>query len=102
MNQKLLTGSVLDEQIEVSITEVCQACSSSTEWVIELVNEGVLEPAGLEPAQWRFTGTSLIRARTARRLQHDLKINLAGVALALELMDEIQSMRERLRRFEDW
>jgi chaperone modulatory protein CbpM len=34
------------------------------------------------------------------RLQHDLNINLAGVALALDLMDEIETMRERLRRFE--
>ena len=34
------------------------------------------------------------------RLQHDLNVNLAGVALALDLMDEIETMRERLRRFE--
>jgi chaperone modulatory protein CbpM len=36
------------------------------------------------------------RARVASRLQGDLGINLAGVALALQLLDEIEELRERL------
>lgn len=100
MNQKTLTGIVLDEQSEMSLTELCQACSSSTEWIVELDEERVLEPIGKGQAQWRFSGTNLVRARVAVRLQQDLEINLAGVALALELMEEIETMRERLRRFE--
>jgi len=100
MKQKTLTGMILDERMEMSLSELSRACSTSTEWVIELVDEGVLEPAGQEQAEWRFSGTCLVRARTAWRLQHDLKINLAGVALALDLMDELEAMRERLRRFE--
>ena len=100
MNKKTLTGIVLDERIELSISELSQACSTSVEWVVELVDEGVLEPSGEEKEQWRFSGFNLLRARTAMRLQQDLHINLAGVALALELMEEIETMRERLRRFE--
>jgi chaperone modulatory protein CbpM len=34
------------------------------------------------------------------RLQRDLDINLAGVALALDLMKEIETLRDRLCRFE--
>ncbi len=52
---------------------------------------------GREPAHWRFGGASLHRAHAALRLQRDLEINLAGVALALELLDEIESLRMRLR-----
>jgi chaperone modulatory protein CbpM len=100
MKQKVLTGVLLDEKIELSLIELSQACSSSTEWVVELVEEGVLEPTRHEQAHWRFSGTSLQRAHTARRLQHDLEIDLAGVALALDLMDEIDALRERLCRFE--
>lgn len=100
MTQKTLTGVLLDERTELSLTELSRACSTSTEWVIELVHEGVLEPVGRQPQQWRFSGTSLKRAHTAMRLQADLKINLAGVALALDLMEEIDAMRERLHRFE--
>jgi chaperone modulatory protein CbpM len=57
------------------------------------VEEGILEPAGHNPAQWRFSGTSLQKAHIAMRLQRDLEINLAGVALALDLMDEIESLQ---------
>ena len=100
MKQKTLTGILLDERAELSLKELSHACSSSAEWVIELVGEGVLEPVGQEQAHWRFSGTSLPRARAATRLQHDLDINLAGVALALDLMDEIKTLRERLCRIE--
>ena len=100
MTSKTLTGVLLDEQAELTLHDLCHACSTSTEWVIELVDEGVLEPIGHEQAHWRFSGPSLLRARAAMRMQHDLQINLAGVALALDLMEEIEAMRERLRRVE--
>lgn len=100
MKEKTLTGVLLDERTEISLVELCEACSTSTEWVVELVHEGVLEPTGIEQAHWQFSGSSLLRAQTAIRLQHDLEINLAGVALALELMDEITALRQRMRRLE--
>lgn len=100
MNEKTLSGILLDERTELSLNDLCRACSSSAEWVIELVEEGVLEPLGREQSHWRFRATSLPRARTAMRLQHDLGINLAGVALALDLLDEIETLRTRLCRFE--
>ncbi|MEO5655034.1 MAG: chaperone modulator CbpM [Nitrosospira sp.] len=30
------------------------------------------------------------------RLQHDLGVNLAGIALALQLLDEVEMLRARL------
>lgn len=100
MNQIILNGILLDEEIELSLNELCRACASSAEWVIELVEEGVLEPTGTQQLHWRFTGTSLQRAHTAMRLQRDLGINLAGVALALDLLEEIEILQTRLRRYE--
>jgi chaperone modulatory protein CbpM len=100
MTSKTLTGILLDEQAQLSLDELCHACSSSTEWVIELVDEGVLEPIGHVQARWQFSGPNLLKARAAMRLQHDLEINLAGVALALDLMEEIDTLRERLCWFE--
>ena len=100
MTKQVITGVIVEESTELSLSELSRACSTSTEWLIELVDEGVLEPAGRKPAQWRFSGASLRRARTARRLHDDLQINMAGVALALELIEEIEVMRERLRRLD--
>ena len=49
---------------------------------------------------WRFTGVSVKRAIKATKLQRDLDLNLPGVALALDLIDEIERLRERLRHLE--
>ena len=100
MTQKILTGILLDERTELSLVELSRACAGSTEWVIELVDQGVLEPVGADQAHWHFSGTCLLRARAARRLQQDLDINLAGIALALDLLDEIETLRQRLYRVE--
>ena len=100
MKTELLTGIVLDEQVELSLSDLCRACSHHAEWIVQLVEEGILEPAGHNPAQWRFSGTSLQKAHIAMRLQRDLEINLAGVALALDLMDEIESLRAIVCRLE--
>ena len=88
---------ILEEQTQLTLADLCRACAVHAERIIELVDAGVLEPQGREPAHWRFGGASLLRARTALRLQRDLDIDLAGAALALELLDEIESLRTRLR-----
>ncbi len=105
MNQKILEGILLDETIELSLRELCRACSSSEEWLIELVEEGALEPiedlsVSIQPAQWHFTVNSIQRARTAMRLQRDLEINLSGIALALDLLNEIEALKSQLKVFE--
>ena len=100
MKTEWLTGIVLDEQAELTLSDLCRACCQHAEWIVQLVEEGILEPAGHNPAQWRFSGTSLQKAHIAMRLQRDLEINLAGVALALDLMDEIESLRSLVCRLE--
>ncbi len=96
MAETTLNGILLDEQTEVTLNDLCRACSCSAEWIIELVGEGVLEPISYQQTQWRFTGVSLQKAQTAARLQRDLGINTAGIALALELLDEIETLQSRL------
>ena len=88
---------ILEEQTQLTLADLCRACAVHAERIIELVDVGVLEPFGREPALWRFGGASLHRARRALRLQRDIGIDLVGVALALELLDEIESLRTRLR-----
>ena len=69
--------------------------------VFQLVDEGLIEPRGRYPKQWRFHGRSVRRVRCVLRLERDLGVNLAGAALALELLEEVQLLRTRLSRFQD-
>ena len=95
-----LSGIILEEQTGLTLAEVCRACAVHAEYIIELVEEGVLVPDGREPVSWRFSGTHMRRATVSLRLQRDLGVNLAGVALALQLLDEVEALRARIRAME--
>lgn len=88
---------ILEEQTGLTLDDLCLACAVRDEQIIALVDVGVLEPQGREPARWRFGGASLHRARMALRLQRDLDIDVAGAALALQLLEEIDTLKARLR-----
>lgn len=89
--------TILEEQTGLTLIELCRACAVRADSIVELVDEGVLAPLGREPHRWRFTGVHLRRATVALRLRRDLGLNLAGAALALQLLDEVDALRERLR-----
>ena len=89
-----IKGVVLDESIEFSMQEICRICGIHERLVVEIVEEGVVEPFGDAPEQWRFTGIAVTRIQRVIRLQQEFEVNLPGAALALELLEEI----ERLKR----
>jgi len=45
---------------------------------------------------WRFSGAAGSRP-FCLRLQRDLGVNLAGIALALDLMEELKSLRTQMK-----
>ncbi|HEX2140100.1 MAG TPA: chaperone modulator CbpM [Woeseiaceae bacterium] len=89
-----LRGVVLDERVTFTLSEFCQACGVETELIVEMVREGVIDPAEEAP-EWRFHGHSLVRAQTALRLVRDLDVNWPGAALALDLLDELERLQRR-------
>jgi chaperone modulatory protein CbpM len=97
----LLTGDVLEEDVELTLAQLCRECRLPAERVYELVDEGIVEPLGREPSRWRFRGVAVYRARCALRLERDLGVNTAGAALVLELLDEIERLRARAARLRD-
>ncbi len=97
---ELMTGELFEDETALSLAELCRICRMPAERVIELIEEGVVEPIGREPASWQFRAVSVRRVRCAQRLEQDLGVNTAGAALALDLLDELRTLRARLRRFE--
>ena len=93
-----IEGSVVEEEVHMSIVEISQATRAPEDLIMAWVSEGVLSPAGSSPEDWRFSGESLKRAKTAAHLSHDLELNTPGVALALDLLDEIKRLRNQLLR----
>ncbi|MBE0414004.1 chaperone modulator CbpM [Yoonia sp.] len=88
------------DQIEIietlTLGELSHFCHVRTDWVVSLVDYGVLDPLGGHASDWRFTPPNVLRARKARRLTHDLGLNLAGVALVLDLIEERDALARKL------
>lgn len=95
-DQGSLCGEIFEEYAVLSVDELSRLCAVEKTCIVELVEEGVLSVIEIEAPEWRFAGTALRRARAALRLQRDLEINVAGVALALELMEEIEQLRREV------
>ncbi len=89
---------VLDDSTTWGITEICTLCRVENELVHEMVNEGLVIPEGSSPENWRFNGLAVKRIQVTMRLQNDLRINLPGAALVLDLLDELEELRALLSR----
>ncbi|GAB3684755.1 chaperone modulator CbpM [Salinisphaera aquimarina] len=90
-----LVCEIVETHSTVTLGQLCRSCGVHAEWVAMLVAEGVIEPEhGHE--RWEFAAVHLPRVHTAVHLHRDLGVNISGLALALDLMDEIQSLRARL------
>lgn len=96
MVPEAVVGIVVDEQVTLTLEELSGVVRLQPSSVVQLVEEGVLEPAGGEtPDEWLFRAGSLGRLQAGLRLQSDLGLNAAGAALALDLLDELRALRAR-------
>jgi len=89
---------IIDEQTVVTLRELCRSCAVDAEFVETLVEHGILDPTGSRGPHWSFPASSLRRTRVTIRLQRDLGVNIAGAALALDLLERIDALEARLRR----
>lgn len=94
-SRRMAKGVLLDERVRFSLVELCEVCRISADYLLEVVDEGIIEPEGASQAQWRFRADDLRRLQTALRLQRDLRVNLPGAALALDLLEELETARRR-------
>lgn len=92
--------------VHMRIEEVCVAAGISIRALIEIVDYGIVEPEGVSRRDWRFDPQAIAVIKRAARLKQDLDIDWGGVALALDLLAEIDELRgenrmlrQRLRRF---
>ena len=68
--------------------------------VRHFVRVGLIEPARIERGAALLGEAELARLRKLRRLTLDLGLNTAGCEVALRLLDEIEALRNELRRLE--
>lgn len=101
MEKKInLPEGVIGEEALLTLRDFCTICGAEEQYVIEMVEMGILEPEGEASPNWQFSLVQMLRFRKAQRLRTDLKLNLQGVALSLELLDEIKQLRQDINLLE--
>lgn len=98
MKKTEMTAEILEN---LTSMELCRFCDADETWVTELVEYGILEPEGHSFHEWNFHGVNIVRAKKARRLQRDFGINLAGVAMVLDLLHEREQLMRSLQRLQE-
>ena len=96
-NQSIPAVELIDEQTTFTLVELCRACAVEAEVIEAMVEQGILEPSGRRGPHWCFAASSLRRTRVTLHLQQDLGVNLAGAALALDLLERIEELNARVR-----
>lgn len=97
LNLEMLASELLDQHCALSLSELAQAIGQDEQWVILLVQADILPVQAPEPAQWRFVGEHISRARRAYRLQRDFEASLPAVAMMLDMLDELHQLRQQVR-----
>lgn len=93
---EILTGIVLDEAM-LTLDELARACAVEPRWVEVRVEAGLLRCAGGAASEWRFASAELARARRMAALERDFDANEELAALVVDLIEEVQRLRARLR-----
>lgn len=84
------------EERALTFEELCDACDISIEFIKDLIEYDIIRPRKKKSEQCLFDIAQLQRIKTVLRLQRDLEINLAGAALILDLLDEMDRLRAKV------
>lgn len=98
-SNNIIAGVIIENTNALTLEEFCYATKADKEVVIKMINYQLIHPQGATPSEWRFDSVSLRRGRIASSFYHDLEVNMQGVALALDLLDQIEELKHQLRVF---
>lgn len=94
----------------VTLRELCEISGAPADFVVEMVEFGILEPAAGDRApgdrapddrtRWEFGDPAVRRSRRAVNLMRDFGINMEGLSLVLDLLEELDTSRHHVRALE--
>lgn len=90
-------SSQCEQIFQLTIHQVTQSFGISEQTVIEIIEQGIVEPQGEQPENWVFQQQQINVIAKVLKFQRDLGVNFAGAALALELLDEIERLKSQLK-----
>ena len=100
MTKQILKGIIVEQSTPLSLGELCEAIHLQTPVVIKMVEHQLIKPEGNTPDSWRFDDICLKRAKIAASFYYDLEVNMPGIGIALDLLERIEYLEQRLQTLE--
>lgn len=83
----------------LDLTSLARMCDIHPDMVHRFVVLGIIEPVSQKP-ELEFDTSAVLRIRRTIRMRRDLGVNYASAGLILDLLDEMDALREKVRRLE--
>lgn len=97
----IIDGQQLTEaDIWLDINDVCERCCLQPELLGELVELGLVTQEMMHPEQRLFRTTVLPTLHQALRLKHELDLDWQGVAVAMDLLEQVRELRQQVHALE--
>ena len=85
-----------------TIEDLARRAGVTPALVQRYLDEGLLAPiAGNARTSWFFDDNALFELRRIQRLRHDLGVNIAGVAVIHELLQQIEELKMELEKLRE-
>jgi chaperone modulatory protein CbpM len=87
-------AEILDLAQRLDFEELRAACRVEAAWLDQFRAHGGLDETGR--GDRNYSAIHILRIRRALRLERDFELNMPGVTLAMDLLDEIERLRTEL------
>jgi DNA-binding transcriptional MerR regulator len=91
-----MTGTPLRIELRLSLEDLAAAAGISPASLARLIRAGLIEPASPEGRE--FTAATAARLRRMLRLHADLRVNLAGARIIVDLLERLERLEAELSR----
>ncbi len=93
-----------NQVITLTLKEVSARCGVSADYLLELIEYGVLDNEIIAPhsapAELQLDAVSLFKIQRLVRLKQDLSLNTSGAVLAVDLLEEIDRLHAHISHLE--
>ena len=97
VTHEVITAVLLEEDACLTFAQVCQQLSIPEGMLRQLMEHGLFEATPSRIKSTRFNANELARVQAAARLKQDLGVNIPGVVLVIELIDELEQLRQKIQ-----
>ncbi len=99
-SKTLPIAEIIGQELEADLDQVCRLCGLDSTELLDWVREGVVEAQEPASGHWQFSARQVRRVYVARRLKRDLELDTRALPVVLDLLEEVQTLRRRVRLLE--